>query len=300
MLLTQISRLLKEYIQSTLTTLDYTSPENLATSRPLVNVFNILSNSILPALSCSEDNPALSACVWRTISILPFQFRFAIYSKWKGNAQGKDAIGLKHSDLVHAEVQALFASRGHLKRLSKENTKQIGRQVSKCTHSNPMVVYNYILSQIESFDNLIPLVVEALKYTTEIAKDTMAFCLLQQLLKDSEKLKAGDTHYSMWFAALSKFIAVFYRRYPTTEIKGLLHFLLKKLAAGESLDLLVLKDLLSRMGGCETFLEVSTKQLEGKRTLTSSVTYKLLYSYRCSRRDTCHVLSCQFIDITSS
>jgi hypothetical protein len=44
---------------------------------------------------------------------------------------------------------------------------------------------------------------------------------------------------------------------------GLLHFLLRRLAASQSLDLLVLKELLNKMGGCDTLLEMSADQLEG-------------------------------------
>lgn len=58
---------------------------------------------------------------------------------------------------------------------------------------------------------MIPFVVEALKYTTELARDVMAYALLSQLRKDSNKLKPGDTHYSGWFSALSKFIGSFYK-----------------------------------------------------------------------------------------
>ena len=48
-----------------------------------------------------------------------------------------------------------------------------------------------------------------------------------------------------------------------TFFVGLFNFLLKKLSAGQSLDLLVLKELLGRMGGCDTLLEMSADQLEG-------------------------------------
>ena len=73
------------------------------------------------------------------------------------------------------------------------------------------MVFDYILSQIESYDNMIPFVVDALKYATELAKDVMSYALLTQLRKESNKLKPGDTHYSQWFSALSKFIGVFYK-----------------------------------------------------------------------------------------
>jgi THO complex subunit 2 len=140
----------------------------------------------------------------------------------------------------------------------------IGLKLAKFTQSCPLVVYTYILSQVEAFDNLIPFAVEALKYCSDLSRDAMAFCLVSQLrAKGSDKLKEGDTHYSQWFGSLSKFIAVFYGRYPMTELKGLLHYLLRSFSEGQSLDLLVLKDLLVIMGGCETLLDVSQMQLEG-------------------------------------
>lgn len=54
-----------------------------------------------------------------------------------------------------------------------------------------------------------------------------------------------------------------FRKYPSTELHGLLHYLLDRMSTGESLDLLVLKEVLGRMGGCDTMLEVSHQQLEG-------------------------------------
>jgi THO complex subunit 2 len=113
-----------------------------------------------------------------------------------------------------------------------------------------------------------------IQYSTFLSKDVLAHALLNQLGKKSDKLKKGDTHYSQWFSSLSKFTASFYRRYPTTELKGLLHLLLARLSEGESLDLLILKELLSKMGGAETMLEISHEQVNGMaggRVLRSEV-----------------------------
>ena len=49
----------------------------------------------------------------------------------------------------------------------------------------------------------------------------------------------------------------------TIATPGLFSFLLKKLGIGQSLDLLILKELLGRMGGCDTLLDMSADQLEG-------------------------------------
>jgi THO complex subunit 2 len=178
----------------------------------------------------------------------------------------KEGLGSKHGEVVLAEIVALHGARAELKRLAKENTKQVGRKLAPYTNTCPLVVFNHVLNQVEAFDNLIPYIVDCLKFSTELARDVMAYTLIAQLKKGSTgdaKLKKGDTHFSQWFSALSKFIAVFYCRYPTTELKGLFNYLLQRLSIGDSLDLLVLKELLGVMGGSETLLEVSPAQLDG-------------------------------------
>lgn len=160
----------------------------------------------------------------------------------------------------------MHGARAELKRLAKENTKLIGRKLARFTQACPLVVFNHVLGQVEAFDNLIPYMVDTLKFSTELSKDVMAYSLVSQLKKGSSgdaKLKKGDTHFSQWFSALTKFIATYYCRYPTTELKGLLNYLLQRLSIGDSLDLLVLKELLGIMGSSETLLEVSAAQLEG-------------------------------------
>jgi hypothetical protein len=58
-------------------------------------------------------------------------------------------IGHKPLPVVYAESRILHGAKAALKRLSKENTKQIGRQLAKFTHSCSIVVFNHILSQLE-------------------------------------------------------------------------------------------------------------------------------------------------------
>lgn len=118
----------------------------------------------------------------------------------------------------------------------------------------------HLLNQIESFSNLVPYVVELLKYGTPLVRDITSLAVVRKLSKDS-KVK-NHTSYAEWFISLSKFIGGLYGRFPGTELKGLLHYLLQSLSkSGE--DLLIVRDLLSIMGGCCTLLEVSIPQLEG-------------------------------------
>lgn len=220
-------------------------------------IMNIVTSILLPSLSSGPSSFFLNSQVWHLLSVVPFQIRFAAYDVWKGAGMAKEGLGNKPSEMVEMETKQLHEAKGQLKRLSKENIKIIGRQLGACTHNCPLPVLNHMLTQIESFDNLIPVIVEALRSLSPLSLDSLAFLLVNQLQKDDAKLKPGDTHYSQWFSSLSRFIALFYRRYYTVELHGLLHFLLRRFSKGESLDLLVLKELLWKMGGCDTLIQVS-------------------------------------------
>jgi THO complex subunit 2 len=272
-----LCRLLKAYINLVAPALNTSSQKKLSTDSledippsldaetlsKLESTLSIVSNVLLPALSSGDANAFLSAQVWEVLEMLPFQVRFGLYESWKSGGMGKEALGVKVNELVDSEAKTLHNARAALKRLSKENTKAIGRTLAKYSHNCPLIVYNYILNQIESFDNMIPIIVDALRYSTQLSRDVMAYLMIVQLQKQEGKLKKGDTNYSQWFSSLSRFVATFYKRYPHTELKALFHYLLGRLSQGDSLDLLVLKDLLAMMGGCETLLELSSVQLEG-------------------------------------
>ncbi len=248
-----------------------TSPAAPAANTVSEDILRVISQVLLPGLTRFERNaPAQAATIWTVIGLIPFQLRFALYDSWKGAGLGKAAVKFsspkaqpKDAALCLAEEKALLATKAQLKRLSKENVKHMARSLSMTTHCCPLISFNHILSSIEVFDNLIPFVVDALKYITDLSRDVMAYLLVVQLQKDSQKLKPGDTHYSDWFSSMAKFIATFYRKYPTACLSGLLNFLVRGLCKGESLDLLVLRELLSKMGGCETMLDLSNTQLEG-------------------------------------
>ena len=192
----------------------------------LQSVADMIEISLLPGLTVSERNPAISRQLWRVISKLPFQLRYTLYDKWRGGGLAKDGLGLKSNQVVMAETEALFGCKYHLKRLAKDNVSAVGVRLAYFSELAPIVVFNHVLNQIESYDNLIPYIVDALKSCSALSNDVMTYCIINQLDKDSDKLKKGDTHYSSWFSALAKFTAFFFKKYPQSEVKGNLVFYL--------------------------------------------------------------------------
>ena len=57
----------------------------------------------------------------------------------------------------------------------------MSRQLAKVTHSNPMVVFATILGQIESYDNMVEVMVEATRFVNPLGLDVLGYCILSRL-----------------------------------------------------------------------------------------------------------------------
>lgn len=159
----------------------------------LKDAIEIISIVLLPGLTVCTNIPFFSLQLWRMLSLLPFQIRFSLYDSWKGKGLAKDGLGHKSSKVVIAETEISHQTRYFLKRLAKENVKSIGVKIGLLSHVMPIVVYNQVLNQIEAYENMIPYIVDALKCSTKLSNDVMAYCIINQLGKDGDKLKKGDT-----------------------------------------------------------------------------------------------------------
>ena len=154
------------------------------------SVFNTLRSFIIPSLSLFPCNPAMSSEVWNVITILPYQIRYTMYSLWRKHGLAKTAlrsisntalVPLKPLKQIQSEVQTSIATKYYLKRMSKDNIKDMGKQISKIAHNNPLVVFTLILNQIESYDNLILMMVDMFKFMGNLSLDVMGYCLLVSL-----------------------------------------------------------------------------------------------------------------------
>ena len=146
----------------------------LAQHPSLSLIIDTISGVLLPALTHSQGNGSafLSMQLWDVLHLLPFQIRYDIYEIWYGGKLGKAALasGWKPLDTIITEAKALHGSKASLKRLAKENTKVIGRQIARFTHYAPLVVLEHIMAQIEHYDNLIPYIIVSqmwLEHATE-------------------------------------------------------------------------------------------------------------------------------------
>lgn len=87
---------------------------------------------------------------------------------------------------------------------------------------------------------------------------------LIEALADPEKetLKTGDGTLSSWLSALASFTGSIYRKY-TIEYEGLLQYVVNQLRSEKSVDLLVLREVITAIGGFEPTSQLTQEQIDG-------------------------------------
>jgi THO complex subunit 2 len=122
---------------------------------------------------------------------------------------------------------------------------------------------------------MIPFVIDSFKYLTKLSFDTVVYTLLDLMSNtEKQKLKSDGVNIAGWFQNLSCFCGSFYRKYPHVELQALLQFVANQLKDGSSLDLIVLRQLVTNMSSVVVLEAMSEEQLlsiGGSRTLRDVV-----------------------------
>uniref|UniRef100_A0A9J2PZ50 THO complex subunit 2 n=1 Tax=Ascaris lumbricoides TaxID=6252 RepID=A0A9J2PZ50_ASCLU len=187
-------------------------------------LIDVIDEVLVPSLSLSELNYALSEEIWRLVSHFPYTLRYRTYAHWRG------VHTQRHSLINVQRGRTLGMTRYVVKRLSKETVRMMGRQLGKLCHSHPAVVFDCLLNQIQTFENLIEPVVESIRFLSDLEFDVLSFCIIEHLASpDKQQLKASDGSLSPWLQSLATFVGT-----PTT---GLTSDQLEALSGGQTLRL---------------------------------------------------------------
>uniref|UniRef100_A0A7S2R5A3 THO complex subunit 2 n=1 Tax=Rhizochromulina marina TaxID=1034831 RepID=A0A7S2R5A3_9STRA len=228
-------------------------------------LLHVLRTVMLPSMSLIDCNPGVMMELWQVVGCLSFSMRYRLYATWIGGA------GKTSPEVLKAEAVASHEMKQLLKRISsdKKKLKHDARMLARLSHSNPLIVFDRIIANAVSYDNQIGPLVESLSFVTPFALDCASFMLVRHLRLEmgSGAGKAGmmskkfEGAVADWFRNLATFIGAFYRNHPTVELQGLLQFVLEKLNAGSSWELIIIKDLLAKVGGCEYLEQQNDEQV---------------------------------------
>ncbi|XP_061374596.1 THO complex subunit 2 isoform X1 [Gastrolobium bilobum] len=279
-LLQKICRVLRGYYLSALELVnggdDTLSPQFHVIGNPHLHlkdarlrVEDALGACLLPSLQLIPANPAVGQEIWELMNLLPYEVRYRLYGEWEKDDE-------RTPMLLVARQTAKLDTRRILKRLAKENLKQLGRMVAKLAHANPLTVLRTIVHQIEAYRDMITPVVDAFKYLTQLEYDILEYVVIERLaLGGRDKLKDDGLNLSDWLQSLASFWGHLCKKYPSMELRGLFQYLVNQLKKGQGIELVLLQELIQQMANVQYTENLTEEQLDamaGSETLRYQAT----------------------------
>ena len=229
---------------------------------------------LVPSISLTEANPGVVNEVFDLVSFFSREVRYNMYAEWNFGQTSR------LPDIQSAFDQARAETKDVLKRLSKTNIRPMARALAKIAYANPGIVINVAISQIESYENLIEVVVECARYFTYLGYDILTWALINSLgQKGRSRVQEGGLLTSRWLNALATFAGRTFKRYSVVDPTPVLQYVVEQLRHNNSTDLIVLEQMISSMAGIITDTNFNDSQIQamaGGDTLQSQTILQLL------------------------
>ncbi|MCJ1389074.1 THO complex subunit 2 [Xylographa bjoerkii] len=229
---------------------------------------------LVPALSLTKSNAGVVTEVFELIKQFSTKTRYSIYAEWFSGAVSR------LPDIKAAFDQVRAETRDVLKRISKTNVKSMARALAKVATASPGVVFSVAIGQIESYENLVDVVVECARYFTYLGYDVLTWSLMSSLGgRGRNHVQADGMLTSRWLAALALFSGKVFKRYSVMSPTPILQYVTEQLRKGNSTDLVVLEEITSSMGGIVSdtnFNEAQVIAMAGGDLLQSQTMLQLL------------------------
>ncbi|KAI9616357.1 hypothetical protein H4Q26_010747 [Puccinia striiformis f. sp. tritici PST-130] len=248
---------------ATLTAVAVQTPTNEAPVDPRWN--HILRWFLLPALSMTPGCVAASNVIWKVLQSYSYEERYMMYGEWK------DRIYQRIPELKVERVKADAETKRVLKTMTLDNLREKSRALAKLASSNPCIVFNAALNQVQTYDNLIACVIECLRYLNLFALDVLTYSIVEFLSNpDKDRSKSDGTNIAAWLQNLAKFVGNVFKRNLSLDPAIVLQYIANQLATGNAKDLIILRDMISKMAGVDVLQDLSANQvvaLGGSKTL---------------------------------
>ncbi|KIY45922.1 hypothetical protein FISHEDRAFT_76157 [Fistulina hepatica ATCC 64428] len=260
--------------------------------------FQMLRLYLLPALTLIRGNAVCTVDVWNTVRQYDITARWQLYGEWKslthnmgkgksvneeiasqGTPDGPVSHLFKHSPLsnpahgthpefaTHPEirirmVQAERESKAILRRLSADSIESLSGAVAKLAHSNPCIFFNNAVNQVCAYDNMAGVVIQAMKYVTNMGFDVLVFIVLDALANpDKPRVKDDGVNTSDWLQSLASFTGMLFRRY-NADLTPVLKYVAHQLYDRKTTEIVVLRELIWKMAGIEPLPTLSETQIQ--------------------------------------
>ena len=160
--------------------------------------FQLLRRYFLPSLPLIRGNAVCTVEIWNIIRQYETTARWKLYGEWKTGTYGS------HPELRIRQVQADRESKGILRRLSHQTIDTLSGTVAKLAHSNPCIFFTNAVNQIMAYDNLAGVVIQALRYVTNMGFDVLVYIILDALSNPyKNRVKDDGVNISDWLQSRS-------------------------------------------------------------------------------------------------
>jgi hypothetical protein len=206
-LFTKLCRVLKEYLTLTATA-----------GRDTAFVQEMLL-ALLGALVMIPANASAASYVWDCIKELPYLDRYWIYSElqWK--------VYVSHPELSLKKAVCKEDLRKLYKATTMENVRKKRNQMGQLSHSQPLVVCESMLDQVQDKESMIEVCMESLHYCTSLTLDVLSYLIVEELggslMLNKPLMEDDDTNLGRWLMRLSTFVAGMYTKHPRVEMQGI-------------------------------------------------------------------------------
>lgn len=222
--------------------------------------FDFCQRWIFPSVLCSPTpNFAAVSCFFDVLkSHFDFKTRYFLFNYVKSPEYCARNTKIKRFyAMVTSETKKV------LRRLSKDNTKQVGRALGKLSLINPFAVFAAVIDQIIAYDNLIVPLSDAMKYLSALSSEVLVFSLLDSLVASKkDRLKADGTNISDWLQNIATFVGFLFKKHPALHLRPVLEYVVNQLKSGNAFDLVILTELLFKMSGSDAGTNLSAAQLD--------------------------------------
>ncbi|TDL29757.1 hypothetical protein BD410DRAFT_710827 [Rickenella mellea] len=210
---------------------------------------------LLPALSMMPGNAVCTVEVWNILKQYETTTRWRLYGEWK------DAIYNSHPELKAQHTLRERETNRLLRRLSFQTIESFAGTVAKMAHSNPCIFFTKAVHQIKAYATLSDVVIQALRYATNMGFDILVYIILDALADPStERVKDDGVYASHWLQNLAMFTGALFRRY-SSDLTPLLKYIVHQLYSGQTTEIIVLEKLILKMAGIGPLPSISDTQI---------------------------------------
>lgn len=219
---------------------------------------NALGRSLLPGICYFSSNSAVATEFWAIFNHLPHYDRYKFYE----DIATEDIFSC--SKLVFNSSIVLRKTNKWLNRLSKDKLKQNSRSIGKFSHNNPFIVFHEFVKRVKSYPNQISSLISANSYSSALSQDIIIFFILRHL-SDIEKTKLNkvDALLEQWLLNIANYAGNFLKKNYSVDLMGFFTYICQRLLKHDVNDVILLKEIFSKMSGCESFESLNKEQIQG-------------------------------------